>query len=117
MATLGGNSNQYNPLQHPLQATAAAIGSQVAGERRTPRMSHMQSANEGPADIGMKISGVIQGGKRKDDGPYFTNNEGIPWPDHAHSKTAGGLPLASDTFLFQKQQHFNRSKPLEREST
>ena len=77
-------------------------------------MSHMQSANEGPADIAMKISGVIEGGKRQDDGLYFTNNEGIPFPDAAHSKTVGGLPLASDTFLFQKQQHFNRSKPLER---
>jgi catalase len=32
----------------------------------------------------------------------------------AHSKTVGGLPLASDVFLFQKQQTFNRSKNLER---
>lgn len=34
----------------------------------------------------------------------------------AHSKTVGGLPLVSDTFLLQKQQTFNRSKNLERES-
>jgi hypothetical protein len=34
-----------------------------------------------------------------DDGPYFTNNEGIPFPDPSHSKTAGGLPLVSDAFL------------------
>jgi len=114
MASTTGNSNQYNPLQHPISAATAAIGAQVAGERRTPRMSHMQSANEGPADIAMKISGVIEGGKRQDDGLYFTNNEGIPFPDAEHSKTVGGLPLASDIFLFQKQQHFNRSKPLER---
>lgn len=60
-----------------------------------------------------KVSGVQSGGIREDDGPYFTNNEGIPFPDPAHSKTIGGLPLASDTFLFQKQQHFNRSKNLE----
>lgn len=33
----------------------------------------------------------------------------------AHSKTVGGLPLVSDTFLLQKQQTFNRSKNLERE--
>ncbi|KAL0933936.1 catalase [Colletotrichum truncatum] len=91
-----------------------AIGAGVQGERRAPRMSHMQSANEGPADIIGKVSGAVPGGKREDDGAYFTNNEGIPFPDPAHSKTIGGLPLASDVFLFQKQQHFNRSKPLER---
>ncbi|PNP43528.1 hypothetical protein TGAMA5MH_04500 [Trichoderma gamsii] len=108
------NSNQLDPRQHPLRATAAAIGAGVQGERREPRMSHMQSANEGPADIIAKVSGVVQGGKREDDGLYFTNNEGIPFPDPAHSKTVGGLPLASDVFLFQKQQHFNRSKLLER---
>ncbi|KAJ1327072.1 catalase [Microdochium nivale] len=100
--------------QHPLLATANAIGSELMGERRAPRMSHMQSANEGPADIIAKVSGVTSGGKREDDGQYFTNNEGIPFPDPAHSKTVGGLPLISDTFLLQKQQQFNRSKNLER---
>jgi len=59
-------------------------------------------------------SGVVQGGMREDNAPYFTNAEGIPWPDPAHSKTVGGLPLASDVFLFQKQQTFNRHKLLER---
>jgi len=103
-----------DPRQHPLRATAAAIGAQVVGEHRAPRLSHMQSANEGPADIIAKVWGVVPGGKRVDDAPYFTNNEGIPFPDAAHSKTAGGIPVASDVFLFQKQQHFNRSKPLER---
>ncbi|EQK97700.1 catalase [Ophiocordyceps sinensis CO18] len=108
------NSNQTDPRQHPLRATAMAIGSQVQGERRAPRMSHMQGANEGPADVIAKVSGASAGGKREDDGEYFTNNEGIPFPDAAHSKNVGGLPLASDVFLFQKQQHFNRSKVLER---
>ncbi|KAI9688689.1 MAG: hypothetical protein M1822_001046 [Bathelium mastoideum] len=78
------------------------------------RASHMNSANEGPAQIIEKVSGTVTGGKRVDDGPYFTNNEGIPFPDPAHSKTVGGIPIASDVFLFQKQQHFNRSKNLER---
>jgi hypothetical protein len=32
----------------------------------------------------------------------------------AHSKNIGGIPVASDVFLFQKQQTFNRSKVLER---
>lgn len=102
-----------DPRQHPLRATAAAIGS-LRAERRPPRMTHMQSANEGPADIIAKVSGVVNGGKREDDGLYFTNNEGIPLPDASHSKTIGGIPVASDVHLFQKQQHFNRSKPLER---
>lgn len=112
--TGSSNSNQTDPRQHPLMATAQAIAGAVQGEHRTPRMTHMMSANEGPADIISKVAGVTSGGKRSDDAPYFTNNEGIPWPDAAHSKTVGGIPVASDTFLFQKQQHFNRSKTLER---
>jgi catalase len=83
-------------------------------EGRAPRMSHMMSANEGPMDIISKVSGHTQGGKRMDDAPYFTNNEGIPMPDPAHSKTVGGIPMMSDIHLMQKQQHFNRSKNLER---
>lgn len=108
------NSNQLDPRQHPLQAIGNAIGAETQGERRNPRMSHMQGANEGPADVIAKVSGAQAGGKREDDGAYFTNNEGIPFPDPAHSKTVGGLPLISDTFLLQKQQTFNRSKNLER---
>lgn len=75
------NSNQLDPRQHPLQAIGAAIGSQAQGERRNPRISHMQGANEGPADVIAKVCGAQAGGKREDDGPYFTNNEGIPFPD------------------------------------
>lgn len=102
-----------NKIQHPLRATEEAImGSK--GDSRPSRMSHFMSANEGPAEIAAKISGVNRGGKREDDSAYFTNNEGIPWPDPAHSKTVGGLPVVSDTFLLQKQQTFNRSKNLER---
>jgi catalase len=111
---ISSNSNQLDPRQHPLKATAMAIGAGVQGEGRGPRASHMMGANEGPADVIAKVSGVVSGGKREDDGLYFTNNEGIPFPDPAHSKTVGGLPLISDTFLLQKQQHFNRSKNLER---
>lgn len=79
-SSTSANSNQTDPLQHPLQATAMAIGSAI-GERRGNRMSHMASANEGPADIIAKVSGAVQGGKRTDDGAYFTSNEGIPFPD------------------------------------
>ncbi|RYP07557.1 hypothetical protein DL764_002412 [Monosporascus ibericus] len=67
--------------QRPLHATAEAIGAGVQGERRNPRMSHLQSANEGPADIIAKVSGAVQGGKREDNGKYFTTHEAIPWPD------------------------------------
>lgn len=80
-SSTSANTNQNDPLQHPLQATAMAIQGAVMGEGRAPRMSHMASANEGPADIIAKVSGSVQGGKREDDGAYFTNNEGHPWPD------------------------------------
>lgn len=69
---------------------------------------------EGPMKMAAKIAGVQVEGLEQDGAPYFTNNEGIPWPDPAHSKTVGGLPLVSDPFLMQKQQTFNRSKTLER---
>lgn len=75
------NSNQIDMSQHPLEAIAAGISTAVSGEHRGDRMSHMMSSNEGPADIIGKISGAVPGGKRADDGPYFTNNEGIPFPD------------------------------------
>ena len=101
---------------HPLQAIQSTIGAAGGDPRPLQRASLFNNANDGPARIIAKVSGVQSGGKREDDGPYFTNNEGIPFPDPAHSKTVGGLPLASDTFLFQKQQHFNRSKNLERKS-
>ncbi|KAF2679181.1 heme-dependent catalase [Lentithecium fluviatile CBS 122367] len=60
-----------------------AIQGAVQGEGRAPPMSHMQRASEGPADIIAK---------------------GIPWPDAEHSETIEGIPVASDIFLFQKQQ-------------
>ncbi|KAJ3564887.1 hypothetical protein NP233_g7999 [Leucocoprinus birnbaumii] len=70
--------------------------------------------DQGPVKMAQKISGVIPGGLEQDNAPYFTNNEGAPWPDPAHSKNVGGLPLTSDIFLMEKQQAFNRSKTLER---
>ena len=110
MTSTNANSNQTDPLRHPLEATAMAIKGATSGESRAPRAFHMQSSNEGPTDIIAKVSGTTRGGKREDDGPYFTNNEGIPWPDAEHSKTIGGIPVASDVFLFLKQQTFNRSR-------
>lgn len=86
----------------------------MGADPRENSASLLQMHNEGPAQIAAKISGVKEG-QTKDDSPYFTNNEAMPWPDAAHSKNVGGLPLVSDTFLLQKQQTFNRSKNLERE--
>jgi catalase len=94
-----------------MQDIAGAAG---IDPRSMQRSSFFQGMNEGPAIAAAKISGVVNGGKRVDDGPYHTNNDGIPWPAPDHSKTVGGLPLASDIFLFQKQQAFNRHKLLER---
>lgn len=103
-----------NPLQHPIDAAASAVGSLGLDPRALQKSSFFMGMNEGPAEIISKVTGVNTGGKRADDGPYFTNNEGHPWPDSAHSKNIGGIPLVSDTFLLQKQQTFNRSKLLER---
>lgn len=76
------NSNQLNPLKHPIEAAQLAAGTAKEGvEARAPRASHMAGANEGPADIIGKVSGVVSGGKRIDDGAYFTNKDGIPIPD------------------------------------
>ena len=76
MANIGGS----NPLVHPLQATMQAIGAAGGDPRLAQKMSDFQGANEGPAEIAAKISGVNTG-KRQDDSTYFTNNEGIPFPD------------------------------------
>lgn len=107
-------SGSNNPLQHPLQTVSAAIGAAGVDPRPLQNSTLFQGANEGPAAVASKITGLKQGGKRQDDAPYFTNNEAIPWPDYAHSKTVGGIPVTSDIFLLQKQQAFNRSKLLER---
>jgi catalase len=77
----GANTNHNDPMQHPLEAISQSIQGVTQGEARAPRIGHMGSSNEGPADIIAKVSGAVQGGKREDDGPYFTNNEGIPFPD------------------------------------
>jgi catalase len=110
---MSSNSNQMNPLQHPLESIATGLKGAKEGEMRGPRVAHNMSNNEGPADIIAKVSGVVQGGLREDNGAYFTNNEGIPLPDPLHSKNIGGIPLVSDVHLLQKQQTFNRSKNLE----
>lgn len=74
---------------------------------------HLQDLNQGAADIAARVTGSKENAPRGS-APYYTNNEGQAWPDPAHSKNIGGIPLISDTFLLQKQQGFNRSKNLER---
>lgn len=103
-----------NPVAHPIQAAQEALGAVGVDPRPMQRASTFMNANEGPAEIIAKVSGVQKAGVRRDDAPYFTSNEGIPWPDPSHSKNIGGIPVTSDFFLMQKQQTFNRSKTLER---
>ena len=87
------NAGATSAIQHPLQATASAIAG-AGADPRPNRTSLFQSANEGPAEIAAKISGVTLGGKREDDAPYYTNNESIPWPDpYVHSWHLGRLSL------------------------
>ena len=74
------NTGSTNIAQHPLQATASAIGGS-GGDPRTNRNSLLNGANDSAADTAAKITGVTQGGKREDDSQYFTDNEGHPWPD------------------------------------
>jgi catalase len=107
------------PLQALGRTAAAATGTAFGQDPRATQQSTLfQGVNDGPAKIVAKLTGVEDAGGKKgaevDDSPYFTNNEAIPFPDPAHSKTVGGLPLVSDIFLLQKQQHFNRFKLLER---
>jgi catalase len=78
---MSSNSNQHDFGQHPLEATATAIATATKGENKGSRAFHMMSAKEGPMDIISKVAGVTRGGKREDDAPYYTNNEGIPFPD------------------------------------
>lgn len=75
------NSNQFGLAQHLLELIKQTVSGGAAGGSRSNCVSHMQSSNEGPADIIAKVPGTVQGGKGADDGPYYTNNEGIPWPD------------------------------------
>lgn len=86
-----------------MDAISQAAGAAKAVASGEPRMAHMMSANEGPMQIIAKVSGHSKGGIREDDGPYFTNNEGIPLPDASHSKNIGGIPLMSDVHLMQKR--------------
>jgi len=58
-----------------LSDTLMAIGGAMTGEYRGPRMSHMQSANKGPADTMKRVGGVVAGGKREDDGRALVHQQ------------------------------------------
>ena len=60
-----------NPLAHPLQAVAGAIGNAGADPRPLQKASFFQGANNGPAETAAVISGVKRGGKKEDDGEEF----------------------------------------------
>lgn len=67
------------PVRNIAESTMSSISTSLP-KGRTPRQSHMMSANEGPMDIIAKVSGAVKGAKREDDATYFTNNEGHPIP-------------------------------------
>jgi len=46
--------------------------------------------------------------------PIFTSAHGIPMGDNTHSYNINGYIAASDVFLFEQQQLFNRAKIVER---
>jgi catalase len=103
------NTNQLDPRQHPLRATAAAIAG-ISGEQRGPRTSHMMSSNEGPADIIKKVSGCVPGGIREDDAPYFTNNEGIPFPDPWVLAKTQSMRTRLTILQSPQQEHWRHSR-------
>ncbi|KAH8710083.1 hypothetical protein GQ44DRAFT_776742 [Phaeosphaeriaceae sp. PMI808] len=94
----------------------------ASGEARAPRPSHMQSANEGPANIIEKVSGAVQGGKREDDGAYFTTMRAFRGRTRSTARPLVVFPLLvtvlglkhPDTltsvyylaFLFHRQQNY-----------
>ncbi|CUS10538.1 unnamed protein product [Tuber aestivum] len=108
------SKSSHNPPPHPAQAAASALGAAGVGPDAEQKASLFQQHNPGPAEIAARITGAVTGGKREDDGLSFTSGEGIPWPDPGVSGNVGGIPVASDTFLFQRQRTLNRSKTLER---
>lgn len=114
MADIGSNVGSSNPLEHPVQAAQSVLGKLGIDPRMEQRMRTLMNMNDGPAKIAARVTGVQGTHVEQDKDPYFTNNEGIPWPDPAHTLNVGGIPVISDTFLLQKQQTFNRSKTLER---
>src|SRR4051794_8078163 len=67
------HSRMANMAAHPIQTAAEVVGSAGGDPRPMQRTSLFQSANDGPAVIASKITGLSSGGKREDDGPYFTN--------------------------------------------
>ena len=87
-----------NPSTHPIQVSESSLG-----------VADIDPGTE-EEEIAARMTGVAPHGQRQDDRTYITNNDGIPYPDSAHSKNVGGVLVASDQFLLEKLQRFNRSK-------
>ncbi|KAG0137507.1 hypothetical protein HOY82DRAFT_649205 [Tuber indicum] len=97
----GGNSG--DPLTYLIQGAASNLGEAGLDPRAEREALDFQQHDLGPTEIAARITGAVTGGKRRDDGPYFTNNEDIPWHDPVQyiARTLV-FPVASGTFLFQK---------------
>ena len=72
-------------IKHPIQKMAEVAGGAGVDPRPLQRSSFFAGANDGPAVHAARITGLMDNVKKADDGPYFTNNEGIPFPDTALS--------------------------------
>ncbi len=67
-------------MTHPMQAMQELAGAAGADPRPVQRATLFQGLNDGPATLAARITGVTSGGKKEDNAPYLTNNDGIPWP-------------------------------------
>jgi len=103
-----------NPSTHPIQPSECSSGMADVNPGAEHNASFFRQHGLGPGEIAARITGVVAIEEREDDGSCLTSNEGIPYPDPAHRKNVGGIPVASDQFLSQKLQVFNRSKTQER---
>lgn len=99
-----------------------------------PSLRSFQQNYRSPAQIAAETSGWAKPAKTElsNSSKHITNNcafrpvpcrcfptnglpVGNPWPaDGSHALNVGGLPLASDSFLLEKQQTFVREKIVER---
>lgn len=106
-----------NLMAHPIQAAAEAVGAVGGDPRVAQRSTLFQGANDGPATVAAKITGMVSGGMREDNAPYFTNNEAHPFPltqqDCRRSSFGlGHFPLLEATDIQQIQAVGKNGAPM-----
>jgi hypothetical protein len=96
-------------MAHPIQAVQEMAGAAGVDPRPLQRSTLFQGANDGPATVAAQISGVMKGGKRVDDAPYHTNNDGIQ--DRWRYSCCIGHFLVPETASFQPTQTLGAHGP------